>query len=523
MSAKTKNQVQVFFLTFLLFTSGSFFSQSAFHKLYGDTTTEAVFGLCNSSYDGGYVFTGRSIKSITQLMAVKINAAGDTLWTRFISNTNSQGASVLQTPDSGYVFLGSYTSGANTDVLLLKLNKNGNFVWAKTFDFNGNSDIAKYFVQATDGGFYITGYTAGTQNDIFVIRTNKNGVLKWNRIYQSAYSRRGEGITLTSDGNFVVAGDTQDSITNTTNFLVFKADTATGNPVWTKTHHGSSPNSFSSVHENSINEIVVGGTSQEYAVGVRSAFLCVFDLNGNYSFSNSYGHCGTVVSNRMIIAPGDYYVFTGFAQPFCFGLALVSYIYYVDVTGTLIWNKSYGTLAKPMVGYDLKYSSNGFAVAADYSQNGQNDDVSIVKTDLTGNTSCGVNTLSVTILYPSPTFSNTAFTPTTGFTSQVVTPTFVKGIQTPTLCITTGLNKFSLAEKSTVYPNPFNDKLIIEHQTQIKNVSVCDLMGRKIPVEMITSKGETELSTSQQTAPGIYILRINFIDGTSYQQKLIKN
>lgn len=506
----------------VLFFSNTFFSQNTFQKLYGDTTTEAVFGLCKSAYDGGFVFTGRSTKATTQLMAVKTNSVGDTLWTRFISNSVSQGASVIQSPDSGYIFLGSYTNGANTDVLLMKLSKNGNLLWSKTYDFNGNADIAKYFVQAADGGFYITGYTSGTQNDMFVVRTNKNGVMKWNKVYTSNYTRRAEGIALTSDGAFVVAGDTQDSITSTTNFLIFKADTATGTPIWTKTHHGNSPNSFSSVHENSVNEIVVGGTSQEYAVGVRSAFLCVFDLSGNYSYSNSYGHCGTIVSNRMIIAPGDYYVFTGFAQPFCFGLGLVSYIYYVDVTGTLVWNKAYGTLSNFMVAYDIVKTNNGFALANNYSQNSQNDDVNLIRTDSVGNTSCGANTLSVTILYPSPTFSNTVFTPTTGFTSQAVAPVLIKGIQTPTLCITTAINSWDSQPAANIYPNPFKDKVVIESENEITATEIFDLTGRKISSDINTAGKKLEMNTGKEITAGIYILRIHFKDGTSQQQKLIK-
>ena len=66
------------------------------------------------------------------------------------------------------------------DILLIRVDPNGNLLWHKTFGGNGNSNETVSTVrQTSDGGFLICGTLdlAGLKS-MFVMKINSNGELK---------------------------------------------------------------------------------------------------------------------------------------------------------------------------------------------------------------------------------------------------------------------------------------------------------------------------------------------------------
>ncbi len=106
-----------------------------------------------------------------------------------LSGFNNLGVSIAPTNDGGYVLLGTTNStnytGAVTqldDVLMIKVDQNGNEQWHKVFGGRGN-DSASKIIQTTDGGYLICGTisfgddasTTGVSNSITLIKVNSNG------------------------------------------------------------------------------------------------------------------------------------------------------------------------------------------------------------------------------------------------------------------------------------------------------------------------------------------------------------
>jgi len=82
------------------------------------------------------------------------------VWDRtFGSNGYDEAYSIVQTKDGGYVVAG-YTEPRvdDKDVWVIKLDKNGDKVWDRTFGGNGD-DVAESIVQTKDGGYIVAGYT----------------------------------------------------------------------------------------------------------------------------------------------------------------------------------------------------------------------------------------------------------------------------------------------------------------------------------------------------------------------------
>jgi len=106
---------------------------------------------------------------------VKTDSAGETLWTRTHDRSfQDHGHSVQETSDGGYLIAGyTYFYPPQYDVYLLKMDASGDTLWTRTY---GGSDYDEgWSIQLTsDGGYIIAGYTEsfGAGNyDIYLVKT----------------------------------------------------------------------------------------------------------------------------------------------------------------------------------------------------------------------------------------------------------------------------------------------------------------------------------------------------------------
>ncbi|RJP73668.1 MAG: T9SS C-terminal target domain-containing protein [Candidatus Zixiibacteriota bacterium] len=137
----------------------------------------------------------------------------DTLWTRtFGGSSYDYGSSVEQTTDGGYIIAGytwSFGLGYH-DVYLVKTDAEGNPVWQRTF---GGSyyDYGYSVQQTTDGGYVIAGetwpYGAGSYN-VYLVKTDASGNPLWQQAFGGSSGDFGRSVQQTADGGYVIAGET---------------------------------------------------------------------------------------------------------------------------------------------------------------------------------------------------------------------------------------------------------------------------------------------------------------------------
>ncbi|MCX6641594.1 MAG: T9SS type A sorting domain-containing protein [bacterium] len=192
--------------------------------------------------DGGYVIVGLTVSygaGGINVYLIKTNAVGDTVWTHtFGGNGDDDSYSVQQTSDGGYVIAGltgSYGAGGY-NVYLIKTDDVGNLAWQRTFGGNDN-DYGFSVQQTTDGGYVIAGlttsYGAGNQ-DVYLIKTNGVGNLVWQRTFGGNDNDYGYSVQQTTDGGYVIAGETTSYGAGENDVYLIKTDTA-GNMVWQRT------------------------------------------------------------------------------------------------------------------------------------------------------------------------------------------------------------------------------------------------------------------------------------------------
>jgi hypothetical protein len=141
---------------------------------------DAYGGSVQQTQDGGYIVSGYDYSNLNgfQVYLIKTNATGDTLWTRTYGGTGvDEGRSVQQTLDGGYIVTGMTNSyGNDYQVYLIKINGAGDTIWTRTYG-GALYDEGCSIQQTSDGGYIIGGYSKsfGDGNQVYLIKTDANG------------------------------------------------------------------------------------------------------------------------------------------------------------------------------------------------------------------------------------------------------------------------------------------------------------------------------------------------------------
>jgi len=211
----------------------------------GVTLWSKTYGLLNSigksvkeTSDGGFIIVGDDSVGIVDLILIKTDSVGDTIWTRTYGGAYPDyGSDVLQTPDGGYVLLGTLFNGGVSDVWLIKTDGDGDIEW--TQQYGGSTIDMGYSIAATtDGGFIITGMTTsfGTGGDIYLIKTNSSGIMQWSNNYGSPHGDAGNCVKQTPDGGYIIAGSGYEG------YIILRTD-SNGEELWTYSY-GISPANY---------------------------------------------------------------------------------------------------------------------------------------------------------------------------------------------------------------------------------------------------------------------------------------
>jgi hypothetical protein len=238
--------------------------------------------------DGGYIIAGSSRSygaGSSDVWLIKTNADGTKLWARTFGGTGDEyGYSVQQTTDGGYIIAGetyAYGTGRSYDVLLIKTDSNGSLQWAKTFG-GTNLDRGYSVQQTTDGGYIIAGetdsYGAG-ETDVLLIKTNSNGSLQWARTFGGTNFDSGNSVQQITDGGYIITGRRfEGSYYSTADVLLIKTD-SNGNQLWDKMFGGTSSDFGYAVQQTSDGGYIIVGNTFSYGAGSSDVWLIKADAD----------------------------------------------------------------------------------------------------------------------------------------------------------------------------------------------------------------------------------------------------
>ncbi len=203
------------------------------NELWRRTYGGAGDDMCNSLQqlpDGGYILFGTTNSygaGESDFWLLKTDENGNKIWdTTFGGLSIDEGKSLKLTSDEGFILAGlteSYGEGGQ-DCYLIKTDKNGNEEWSKTFG-SQNDDLFDDVIQTPDGGYISVGTTMKNDNrDILIIKTDSSGNEIWDRVIGEEWGDAGKAICKTSDGKYAITGRTRSWGANVTDIFLIKIE-----------------------------------------------------------------------------------------------------------------------------------------------------------------------------------------------------------------------------------------------------------------------------------------------------------
>jgi len=233
------------------------------------------------SYADGYTPPPHNKKDI---WIIKLTSSGEKSWEVVHGGKEADGInSIDRTPDGGYIaagFTASYGSGSY-DCEVIRLDASGNILWEKAYG-GTLPDVANCIRSTTDGGFIVAGetwsYGAG-KTDFWVLKLGQDGAVQWSRTIGGAGFERAQSVAQTGDGGYLAAGYTGSSGAGGKDVWTVKLD-AQGSLLWSKTYGGKSCDMAYGLKITDGEGYVVAGNTSSYGSGDIDAWVLKFAKPG---------------------------------------------------------------------------------------------------------------------------------------------------------------------------------------------------------------------------------------------------
>ena len=294
-----------------------------FDKRYGGSGRDICHKVIQNNE--GYLLIGESSSPISgektqanigngDIWLVQIRPDGTKMWDKTFGGVGNEVAFNAVVADNGQNYIivahsdspsGGHKTEASRgglDVWVLKIDKNGNKIWDKTFGGNDRDEYPTSLTTTQDGNFIfgcgslseasgektsgLRGAKTSLNKDIWVVKFNTEGSKIWDKSFGGSGLDEIFDILELTDGSIFLGGNSQSDIGfdktaenyGNYDFWLIKID-ANGNKIWDKTFGGTQADFLVSMDQNKTGYVLLAGQSNSLPSGNKED-----TLRGNFDF-----------------------------------------------------------------------------------------------------------------------------------------------------------------------------------------------------------------------------------------------
>lgn len=273
--------------------------------------------------DGGFLLVGYTESfgaGESDLYIVKVNAAGDTVWTRVHGESlQDEAYAVARTADGGFIVAGLFgreTEESPGRTWLLRIDRDGGTVWQYAHD---NSDM--YYrpngVGLTrEGNVMVVG--RATSLDLsatggWLMLLDPQGEPVWSKTFTPEFGASFNAVDFTADDGMIVAGQIGTPAGDVDAWLLALTDS--GDSLWTRRYGGNGGDAFASVRVAEDSSIVAIGSSESFGNGTDALFVRLKRTSGRDSiWLKTFGGTERDYGNAVLLTEDGGYVIAGMTE-----------------------------------------------------------------------------------------------------------------------------------------------------------------------------------------------------------------
>lgn len=189
-------------------------------------------------------FGGQEVTS--HMFLIKLDAEGNELWFKNFEFGEevlySDGHRIVANQDGTVTVLGEIIMQNNRNMVLLKVDPNGNTLWNRQFSL-ANDDIffqSGSLSKGPNGGYVLGGtrqFDPALKRDAFLIGTNEEGIEMWTRTFENPGDDKLMDIEIGHDNSIIFTGVLGGSALGGGDILFRKLDQE-GNEIWSRIYGG---------------------------------------------------------------------------------------------------------------------------------------------------------------------------------------------------------------------------------------------------------------------------------------------
>ena len=497
-------------IIFFLFTTFSLLAQQAFEKSISTPGGFEVYSISNTD-DNGFAITGKKGNGV---LLIKFDSLGNLEWERLIIDSVGgvgTGTKIIQTQDKGFLISGYIALGIDpADIVLIKTDSLGNVLWYKTIG-TGDIDEPSGMIESSSGYFYITGesYSMGPIGgiDAILLKVDNNGNLLFAKAFGGTNNDVGRKIIELT--NKLLIFGTGSSFTYGNN--MYLTDTM-GNILFAKSFQFGSI--FSDVAMTPDSAILLAGISYDNLGSGNDTviFLVKMDTSGNQQWIRTF-HLDSqfYLQSVKILSDGDVAILGNYRFN-------TSFLLQTDSLGNFKWAKSFGYSFNNFSNEIIKFANNDFLILASKKDSSLNQKaIYLIRTDSSGATNCSSDLVitsdtaaSVPYLIVSPT--------ETSISNLLISNPGISIVQSDTALFTcplgTNVSEIYVLRNVITFPNPFNSTINLNFSNDLQLRYIIQIFDQ-IGILRYSTVLHSEFSTLNldYLKSGLYTMKISFDDG----------
>ncbi len=250
--------------------------------------------------DGNFLLLGstESLGSgLRDIHLIKIDSDGNQIWEKTYGGAlDDKPAGIIETSSSEFCIVGteeSFGSGGR-DLYLVWVDQSGTLIQEASFGGSG-SDGGTELIETETGDLMVFGYTdnyGAVNRDFYLMKLNSNGDSLWAGLYGGSGYEESHDLLRSANGDLLLVGHSA-STDPLHNMYCVKVD-ANGNQIWEKNFGGPDHDGAHAAMINSDGNYVIVGRSVSFGIN-----------NGRKIYLTSCSPEGTTISEIAIGSSGD--------------------------------------------------------------------------------------------------------------------------------------------------------------------------------------------------------------------------